>query len=572
MDLIYKCVKEKITNVQNLPVFLAVLCLVSFGSNVTYAQNPANGIEASGLHVSENARVVTVEPDDFPMEIGRLNTAIETENDGNTIFELRRDAVYWTYPRIENPDHRLHIRAEEGDGHPPIIRSATDFGQSDYNLYTTRDVIIEGVFFVGLNEMGVQQDQMRHLGSDAVVVFDNIWIFGAHANPLWIEGSNNAIYTTNSMIANTGRNGNDQNGRFIETLGNDQDTIYVENSTMYNLGHAVIRNSGGITGHLYFNHNTVMNITQYFRVGEAQEFVLKNNIFRNIYTIGETLDNQDRAFVEVREQPAGFDENERVMKVNYNNIGYLDEEFVQLIEWRNDHHTDVDIAKAPLISRKYMDPENDFPMVEFENNIEERVDFTDPPDLGPYLDWQRHWMHGRDNIPMDNPPIEEYDHPILYDRWNDTSDDPAPAHYTLDLARSFGYSNELESFTAAENGFPVGDLNWFPELKEKWVAGDTPTSVEEETEVVAEDFRIVGNYPNPFNPSTSIVFELASQVEVTLEVFNVLGQRVEIMELGTHASGRHEVTFDASGLPSGVYVLRMQMGEEVKTQNITLLK
>jgi hypothetical protein len=66
------------------------------------------------------------------------------------------------------------------------------------------------------------------------------------------------------------------------------------------------------------------------------------------------------------------------------------------------------------------------------------------------------------------------------------------------------------------------------------------------------------NYPNPFNPATVIRFELPSPSIVTLRVFNLLGQEVAVLMKGVDLDiGIQEVEFDAGGLPSGLYLYRL---------------
>jgi flagellar hook assembly protein FlgD len=67
----------------------------------------------------------------------------------------------------------------------------------------------------------------------------------------------------------------------------------------------------------------------------------------------------------------------------------------------------------------------------------------------------------------------------------------------------------------------------------------------------------VGNYPNPFNPSTNIKFVMPQRDEVTLEVFNVLGQLVAREILGERQAGENTVAFDGSNLASGMYNYRL---------------
>jgi len=80
------------------------------------------------------------------------------------------------------------------------------------------------------------------------------------------------------------------------------------------------------------------------------------------------------------------------------------------------------------------------------------------------------------------------------------------------------------------------------------------------------------NYPNPFNPSTNIVFELNNADQVTLTVYNMLGQNVATVADGHFSSGQHEVSFNADGLTSGTYFYRLQTSTRSITRSMTLVK
>ncbi len=71
-------------------------------------------------------------------------------------------------------------------------------------------------------------------------------------------------------------------------------------------------------------------------------------------------------------------------------------------------------------------------------------------------------------------------------------------------------------------------------------------------------FALLGNYPNPFNPSTTIKFTIAHTSEVTMDVFDVLGRLVSSKSLGSRTPGEHTVSFDASRLASGTYYYRLK--------------
>ena len=100
-----------------------------------------------------------------------------------------------------------------------------------------------------------------------------------------------------------------------------------------------------------------------------------------------------------------------------------------------------------------------------------------------------------------------------------------------------------------------------------------PTDVEPIPNLVPNGFILSQNYPNPFNPSTTIKFSIEQQSEVDLTVFNSLGQEVKTLILSRDMNaGTHEVSFDGSDLPSGVYFYKLQVGSYVETKKMILMK
>jgi len=80
------------------------------------------------------------------------------------------------------------------------------------------------------------------------------------------------------------------------------------------------------------------------------------------------------------------------------------------------------------------------------------------------------------------------------------------------------------------------------------------------------------NYPNPFNPSTTIRYSLSHGTNVAVEVFDILGRRVTVLKDEYQSAGVYEVRFDARGLASGVYLVRLKAGNFMKVQKMSLIK
>jgi hypothetical protein len=87
-----------------------------------------------------------------------------------------------------------------------------------------------------------------------------------------------------------------------------------------------------------------------------------------------------------------------------------------------------------------------------------------------------------------------------------------------------------------------------------------------------QDYALAQNYPNPFNPSTTIRYTIPQSGFVKLSVLNALGETVSTLVNENIEAGVYEVTFDASGLSSGVYIYRLETGGFVKTQKMMLMK
>jgi hypothetical protein len=93
-----------------------------------------------------------------------------------------------------------------------------------------------------------------------------------------------------------------------------------------------------------------------------------------------------------------------------------------------------------------------------------------------------------------------------------------------------------------------------------------------ESGVIPSAFALHQNFPNPFNPSTSIEFALPKSGFVTLKIYNTLGEEVATLVSEKLPAGKHQRVWEAKGLASGVYVYRLQAGDFEQTRKLILLR
>lgn len=142
-------------------------------------------------------------------------------------------------------------------------------------------------------------------------------------------------------------------------------------------------------------------------------------------------------------------------------------------------------------------------------------------------------------------------------------------------------SNGNNSYTAyVFMNYPAGYSGYFPngggfdtQPGVCYVGGWTFTATGVEDEVSAPTgFALSQNFPNPFNPTTSIKFNVGERANVTLKVFDMLGREVATLVNEVKESGSYDVNFDAASLASGTYVYKLTAGNFVETKKMVLLK
>jgi hypothetical protein len=172
------------------------------------------------------------------------------------------------------------------------------------------------------------------------------------------------------------------------------------------------------------------------------------------------------------------------------------------------------------------------------------------------------------------------------DSWRQSGNEEAANFIFADWPCPIDLSySDADLMTAGLGGFPIGDLNWFPTENATWkaqkaaeyahidgVLEGTITVGLETPQGLPQEFQLQQNYPNPFNPSTVISYTIANAGNVSLRVYNMLGQEVVTLVNGYQAANTYSVNFNASNLASGVYMYQLEAGNNVITKKMVLMK
>ena len=133
-----------------------------------------------------------------------------------------------------------------------------------------------------------------------------------------------------------------------------------------------------------------------------------------------------------------------------------------------------------------------------------------------------------------------------------------------------GNSNSVKTYSFTDTPTSTGTYSY--RLKQVDNDGTYEYSDAVETVIVVDGYTLSQNYPNPFNPSTTIKYEIKSAGDVTLKIYDVIGNEVAILVNEHQESGIYYMDFGTSSLTSGVYIYRLSVGDISLVKKMTLLK
>lgn len=403
------------------------------------------------------------------------------------------------------------------------------------------------------------------------------------------------VYINDCYFVNMSGQACRRNGGVYDNVNNNTATMWVENSTHVMAQGMIYKFRNYQVGEIVFNHNTFVNMSGnvFETLGYQSDMIVVNNIFVNSnlqpymtgLDYGETdADYLPMGIINVDTLPSGYDVLPRKMMVDAN-VVYWDPKFADMVQICIDNQvnqsTDWHSQTITMNSRTQamFDDDTNYPYLVEGTWYEKCPNFTNPEDLlTDGVDSIRAFSIGTVDTLSGNvlmvwrKVLTDLDLYYVYSDW------PIPIDLSYD---------DTDLLEGGINGFPVGDLNWFPAEKAAWEAQKSaeyaaidaaidaghPVAIRE-TVYEPTDFRLSQNYPNPFNPTTTISYTLPKAGNVTLTVYNSLGQ--EVMTLVNNefkaSAGSYNVHFDGSGLSSGIYFYTLTFNNNTIAKKMVLMK
>jgi hypothetical protein len=460
----------------------------------------------------------------------------------NTIYVLKRNHIYPMGGTINNYGYHLHIRGEEGDGFLPEIMSGKN-ATGVYNsmfIVSRDDITLENIQVNGFKPDGSFANRsVRHQGVGSTVKLKNVvWYADRGAGIAFLADSIKA-YIEDCVVQNTGHhNVVGGNGRFIDLRTTFIDTLIIKNSTLTNASDRVIRNMGTKVNYFEMDHFTAVNNTGLhgsIQLGYVKTAKVTNSIFANTISLGHEDDR-----VQEQTQPVKhfavisvdtvFDG--QVLEVRNNNI-YTDQAIIDV--WAKYDSVSAPYVLAPTLETALGNAAS-------EAYIEEPLVFT--ASCGP--------VNAFVDTYYATPNATEFPENWCIGGEGETGLFPDQ----VDLS----YSTDAVSFSAGDDNYPLGNLNYFPDMKAKWEAGAVIGVEEKQIAVGNVSLR---NYPNPFSNSTTIAYDLKTSATVSLELYNAAGSKIRRLVNEYQQAGTQQVTVDASDLPGGLYFIKLDTGTSV---------
>ena len=599
-------------------LFLAVMfCLSTLSFAVKDTVNVPGFYESGG-----------VAPDNY----GTLNDAIDLARTNgtinNTVFKLTPFDVYVLSRSIfmsfgENLEIVAPKPGDAKESAPPqIVWTEEDIDQA-YIIQTYGDVILKNIRVRYDDFSGVQQgtsitfeDSLAIQGEDKErgefygCIFDYSGIGSDGAGTITVKADHFTGIFEDCYFRNLSDPHFQYYGRAVsfpyQSSGWHYDSLFFENCSFSNIGRIVMQEGNEFGSNVQINHCTMLNSIEwvYQTQGWSKTVSITNSIFINPYMMGyrgidlcDSLQTFDDFQNGLCNPPGGglingitavdsFGFTQFVDFTDYDRKIFIGNNVYMYQSWMQDWYVNSPWAKDLHKNRHDLEIRHPSPMLG-----ENEIAFIDSMDNGQKVfktmnvDWSTIYDTDPDFIV---PPTNEDTLKLFIEgKWGTGVDidwayrPDVTFGQVWPLPDDMAYNN-ADYQTAAMGGFPLGDMNWWPDKKAAWEAqrdnewaninnwldNGEPTGVTEIPGTMPRNYVLEQNYPNPFNPTTNITYSVPQSGQISLKVFNTLGQEVATIFNGYQAAGNYAAIFDGSKLTSGVYFYRLQSDNVLSQRNL----
>ena len=524
-----------------------------------------------------------------------LNLAVEgdtTENGEpvsmNRVYRLERGGVYLLNGTISNvKGSPMRIIAAEGTGPKPmLVMSVDETGDSDNPFDVEGDALFKDIYISGSDMIGNDNRYgILIYANGARVVLDGINIDFADQAHVKTYGKECKIFHYNCEFRNGFLLTDQGRGRFFDARGLMPDSLVYVNNTFYVNKHRILRFDGAMGANVILDHNTFYLNAYGNDVDSPDDEIINgpieldrginvqvtNNIFQDI-ALEATLhppgmEIYDRLSIIPVDTVYAPDYPEETRNwVVKNNVYGWSPQVEAFWEARSDS-----ITPPAFISPWGMDHYfgGHKPNFVSENNFQEFIEFNDAPSPDAILEFVK-YRYDSDFSNESNPDFRADRNGTGSLQDNPETFGPAEDPFNFD------YPSTQQAYTAGIGGFPVGDLNWFPDKKAEWET--YITGVDQTENMLTTNYVLEQNYPNPFNPVTHINYSLPEPTSVTVTIYNALGQKVvDLVTDLQQDAGKHSITWNSVNnqgqlVPTGVYYYQLKTKHSNITKKMILIK
>jgi len=468
----------------------------------------------------------------------------------NTIYELERGKVYLTRSAVD-ANYNLHIRAGSAnpDKHMPLVLHIQTLSGSNNTaiLNARKNLTLENIEFDAQHADHTFGNRVIKISSNnSRAIFKGCRIVNDRGALVTIDsGDKLKLYISDCIMGNSGHYISvGGNGRLLDIRPNviSVDTIIIQNTTAYNYSDRMFRNMLQVINYVKLDHMTMANIQGYHgcvQLGKTKEAYVTNNIFANALTYGDRTNPKftteqlqpDKKFAIITHDSLMAGKLTTASVVIRNNNIFFDqklEDYFNVI-------TSPDTVQYPRAVNTYIQNFH-LPADISKAYFKEQLAFKNSSSADKLHEFNELYFVNQNLgvYPNNFSPIYPYE-------WD------------------VSYSTTSKSYTAGDDGYPLGDLNAWPDLKARWEQ-KLPARVNNSK---VKGIESVSSQPNPFRSFINFAFSVTEEQNVGISVYNIAGQLIRTISQDKHQAGNYQHVWDGndengSSVARGLYFIQFK--------------